>query len=363
MDAGAETGGAAGGGTTTGGTTTAAATTATGGAATGGVATGRATLAGGTIGRAAAGGVAMGGANARAAGDGAADHGASRDDAASGFGGFAFAATGFAVLEAAVLDVEASDGAGCGDFCAGTETGAGFPGIRGGVGVPSRARSGISAAVLTAAGLRGCGGSLASRSSSGSMRSSACASPSPCVGSDFGAGTTGDAPALSPVCGSLNANASRGVSTGRSGSGSGSGRDLGSIMYAGDSGNPDDDPATGARASQPARSQIEARPSSNRDSDRTSAAGGRDCAPVLRHIPLRPRQLNSRRCTSPSSSSPRAFRIPRMRRNCAAVKLTVLGTVPLREVAPGSTTRPVHSAAARDARGSARPCRGRCVTA
>src|SRR5512146_1195161 len=58
------------------------------------------------------------------------------------------------------------------------------------------------------------------------------------------------------------------------------------------SGNPDGDPATGARPSQPAASQIGTQPSSNRDPDRSSAACGRDAAPVLRHIPRRPCELH-----------------------------------------------------------------------
>jgi hypothetical protein len=68
------------------------------------------------------------------------------------------------------------------------------------------------------------------------MRSSPRSPSGPVPGPDFdaaagaGAAAAGGAPALSPACGSLDDNASTGVSTGRSGSGSASG-DLESIMY------------------------------------------------------------------------------------------------------------------------------------
>jgi hypothetical protein len=160
------------------------------------------------------------------------------DDTAAGFAVLVFAPTGFALLEAATLGVSVdvaltADGADCDDFGAGPGVGAARSGLRAGVFVLSLWRSPVLEGALVATGLGGCGGSLASRSSSGSMRSSVMSSvgPVPDAGFDAGAAAADGAPALSPVCGSLNANASRGASTGRSGSASGSGRDLGSIMY------------------------------------------------------------------------------------------------------------------------------------
>jgi hypothetical protein len=214
----AEAGDATGGAATGSGADAGVDATAGGGAATGGGATGR---------------VVIGGANDRES-----TRGAPADGTAAGFAGLVFAATVFALLEAAAPGVSVdvaltADGADCDDLGAGPDVGAGRSGFRAGAFVLSILRSTVSEGALVATGLGGCGGSLASRSSSGSMRSSVMSSagPSPDAGLDAGAAAAGDAPALSPVCGSLNANASRGASTGRSGSGSGSGRDLGSIMY------------------------------------------------------------------------------------------------------------------------------------
>jgi hypothetical protein len=142
------------------------------------------------------------------------------------------------VLEAVALDVAVADGVGCEDFGAGPDAGPGRSGVREGAFVLSLSRSQVSEAALAAVGFGGCGGSLASRSSSGSMRSSVRSPPGAARGpgfdADAGDAAAGGAPALSPADGSLNAKASRGVSTGRSGSGSGSGRDLGSIMCGSD---------------------------------------------------------------------------------------------------------------------------------
>jgi diguanylate cyclase (GGDEF)-like protein len=141
-------------------------------------------------------------------------------------------------------------------------------------------------------GLGGCGGSLARRSFSGSMRSSSGASP---LGAAAGAAVGGTLE-RSPAGGSLGASASRGASTGKSGRGSGngsaSGRDLESIISGCDL-RQDHDPATRRAASQRAGSQIETSPSSNRDPDRNSAVPDRDAAAVLRHILRWPREINS----------------------------------------------------------------------
>jgi hypothetical protein len=154
----------------------------------------------------------------------------------AGFGVRVFAAIGLVVLEGALPDVLAADGVGCGDIDAGFEGAADRNGICGGVRVLSPSRLRLSEAALTAAGLVTCGGSLARRSSSGSMRSSPEASSGLGVGPDAaaGGGAAGGTPTLSPARGSLDPSASRGISTGRSGRGSGSGRDLGSIMYGGE---------------------------------------------------------------------------------------------------------------------------------
>jgi hypothetical protein len=209
----------AAGGVATGGTTTG--DVATGGAATGAAVTGGGRIRGGAIGRSATGG-AIGRAATGGAGAGV----------GAGFTVRLFAAIGLVVLEGAVPEVLAADGVGCGDVDAGFEGVAGRNGICGGVRVPSLSRLRFSEAALTAAGLVTCGGSLARRSSSGSMRSSPEASPGPDVGA--GDGAAGVAPTLSPARGSLHASASRGISTGRSGRGSRSERDLGSIMYGGE---------------------------------------------------------------------------------------------------------------------------------
>ena len=153
--------------------------------------------------------------------------------------------------------------------------GAGRSGVREGAFVLSHSRARVSGAALAAVGLGGCGGSLASRSSSGSMRSSVRSPPRAVTGPGFDAddaAAAGGAPALSPADGSLNAKASRGVSTGRSGSGS-CVDDLGSNMCGcRTSGNPDADPArTREHANLPAH--------------RSQSAGPRIVTPIA----LRPR--------------------------------------------------------------------------
>jgi hypothetical protein len=186
-----------------------------------------------TIGGAATASAATGGVTGRAATGGAAGTGGT-----TGFTALVFAAIGFGVLEGAVVGVLVAAGVGCGEIDAGLGGTAGRTGICGGVRVLSPSRLRISEGALAAAGLVICGGSLARRSSSGSMRSSP--SPEAPTGPDgapdaaAGAGAAEGAPTPSLAHGSLNASPSRGVSTGRSGSGSGRGRDLGSIMYEGD---------------------------------------------------------------------------------------------------------------------------------
>jgi hypothetical protein len=130
----------------------------------------------------------------------------------------------------------AADGVGCGEVDAGFEGAAARNGICGGVRLPSSSRFRLSGAAPAVAGLVTRGGSLARRSSSGSMRSSPESSSGPDVGPDAAAaaGAAGGAPTLSPARSSLDASASRGISMGRSGRGSGSGRDLGSIMCGGE---------------------------------------------------------------------------------------------------------------------------------
>ena len=151
-------------------------------------------------------------------------------------------------------------------------------------------RGGFPGTLALGAGLGGCGGSLARRSFSGSMRSSSGACP---WGAAAGAGS--ERPLARGGC-SLGASASSGASTGKSGrgsgSGSGSGRDLESIVFGWDL-RQGHDPATRSDTSQRAGSQIRVHSSSNRDPDRNSAASDRDAAAVLRHILRGPRELNS----------------------------------------------------------------------
>ena len=166
-----------------------------------------------------------GGTGARAA-----TGGVPADDVIVGFEALVFAAIGFVVLEPFALGVAAASGVDREGLDAGSGAGVGRSARAGALRL-SFLRSPVSELSLTAAALAG-GGSLASSSSSGSMRSSVWSSLGPTNDFAFGAGTVtaGGVSALSPADGLLNAKASRGVSTGRSGSGSGSGRDLGSIM-------------------------------------------------------------------------------------------------------------------------------------
>lgn len=247
------------------------------------------------------GGVATGGAVA----DGAAPAGLLTDGAAATGAGM----PGAVAAAGAMVGTRVSGGTAAGSTAAGG--GAAFEAAAAGRGwaagrflVLSLGGARTSEVEAGAGGFGVCSCSPPSRICSGSIKSS---EPSSAGGGCGGVAPPAPVPEppRPPTDGSPGGSASMGASTGRSarsypgalslglaGFMGENGPDLGPSCKSATSGNPKVDPATGARASQRAGSQIGTCPSLNRDPDPSSRVRGRDAAPVLRHIPYRARELN-----------------------------------------------------------------------
>ncbi len=232
----------AAGGTAIGSGTSGGSSTRASGAAGGGVAAGR---------------VDTGVSVTAEAGARAATGGVPADDVVVGFEALVFTAIGFVVLEPFVFGAEAAGDVDRDGFGAGSGAGVGRS-VRASALTLSLSRSPGSESSLVAVDWAG-GGSLASSSSSGSMRSSVWSSLCPADDVGFGVGTVAaaSASALSLRQRLPQRQCIEGRFDGQIGQRVGK-RTRSGVHHvrAATFGNPGADPATGARASQPAGSQI-----------------------------------------------------------------------------------------------------------